>query len=321
MIRISLPLRLGALAVVALMLTACAETRFVMATAKRLGDTPNKSQGSYKVGKPYQIQGVWYYPNEDWNYDETGIASWYGPQFHGKATANGEIFDQWTVSAAHKTLPLPSLVRVTNLENGRSLVIRINDRGPFKPGRIIDLSRRAAQLLGTEVKGTARVRVQILAAESQALAQRAKAGGTQLAKANSPIQSDGMALEPVVTETLSALPSSIPTPNPAPAPVQAAPSFQPTVVANAAARVPVIPTRLYIQAGAFSDLTNAERVKNRLGAVGNVSISTVSVNGQDLYRVRLGPVDSVTVADTMLSRVFDAGYHGARTVVETSTVD
>ena len=91
---------------------------------------------------------------------QTGIASWYGPQFHGKRTANGEYFDQEELTAAHPTLPMPVLVRVTNLENGRSLVVRVNDRGPFVNGREIDLSRKAAELLGYDRKGTARVRVQ-----------------------------------------------------------------------------------------------------------------------------------------------------------------
>src|SRR3974390_2935371 len=115
--------------------------------------------GVYKVGQPYQIDGTWYYPHEQPDYDETGIASWYGPSFHGQHTANGEIFDATGISAAHRTLPMPVNVRVTNLENGRSLVVRVNDRGPFARGRIIDVSEHAAQLLGFYQKGTAKVRV------------------------------------------------------------------------------------------------------------------------------------------------------------------
>ena len=99
------------------------------------------TQGEYKVGKPYQVGGIWYVPREQPNYDQTGVASWYGEQFHMKATANGERFDMATVSAAHTTLPLPSMVEVTNLDNGRKLVVRVNDRGPFVSDRIIDLSR------------------------------------------------------------------------------------------------------------------------------------------------------------------------------------
>ncbi len=115
-----------------------------------------------RVGAPYQVAGIWYYPQADENYDAVGLASWYGPKFHGKRTASGEIFNMNKLTAAHPTLPLPSRVRVTNLANGRSLIVRVNDRGPFARGRIIDLSRRAAQLLGFEKQGTTRVRVQLV---------------------------------------------------------------------------------------------------------------------------------------------------------------
>ncbi len=138
------------------LLSACGGIRFPDHVS------PPPSAAKPKTGQPYRIAGKWYVPRQDWNYDEVGIASWYGPQFHRKRTANGEIFDMNKVSAAHRTLPLPSYVRVTNLENGRAINVRVNDRGPFAKGRIIDLSRRAAQLLGFRKKGTARVRVQII---------------------------------------------------------------------------------------------------------------------------------------------------------------
>ncbi len=111
------------------------------------------------VGRPYRIAGKWYRPAVDNNYDQTGTASWYGPNFHGRLTANGEIFDQFALSAAHPTLPLPSYVRVQNLSNGRSITVRVNDRGPFANNRLIDLSRRSAEVLGFINAGTARVRV------------------------------------------------------------------------------------------------------------------------------------------------------------------
>jgi len=119
----------------------------------------SQRRGSRNVGKPYQIKGVWYHPAEQPDYDEKGIASWYGDQFHGRSTANGERFDMHGVSAAHKTLPLNSMVEVTNLQNGRSMRLRVNDRGPFVEGRIIDLSRQAANELGMLNQGTAMVRV------------------------------------------------------------------------------------------------------------------------------------------------------------------
>lgn len=125
--------------------------------------------GTYKIGNPYKIMGKWYYPQEDYNYSEVGMASWYGEDFHDKKTANGETYDMNTLTAAHRTLPLPSIVRVTNLENGRSLVLRVNDRGPYAKERIIDISKRGAQLLGYQTKGITKVRVDILADESRAL--------------------------------------------------------------------------------------------------------------------------------------------------------
>ena len=118
--------------------------------------------GVRKVGKPYKILGRWYTPKHQPHYDKIGIASWYGKQFHGKKTANGEIFDMNNLTAAHPTLPIPSYVRVTNLSNRRTLILRVNDRGPYAHGRVMDLSRKAAELLDTEAKGTARVRVQYI---------------------------------------------------------------------------------------------------------------------------------------------------------------
>lgn len=115
--------------------------------------------GRAVVGKPYKINGRWYKPRHQPGYNAVGIASWYGPNFHGRKTANGEIYDQTGLSAAHPTLPLPSYVRVTNLTNKRSVIVRVNDRGPFHKTRIIDLSYRTAELLGTRAGGLAKVRV------------------------------------------------------------------------------------------------------------------------------------------------------------------
>jgi len=131
---------------------------------------------SYKVGATYSVKGVTYYPRVDYTYDQIGIASWYGDGFQGQYTANGEIFDMNRVTAAHTTLPLPSIVEVVNLQNNRALHVRINDRGPFVRGRIIDLSRRAAQLLGFEGSGSALVRVRILPQQSLAAAGAAEQG-------------------------------------------------------------------------------------------------------------------------------------------------
>jgi rare lipoprotein A len=127
-----------------------------MTTAKR----PKKGGGRDMVGKPYRVRGKWYTPKEEPGYDKAGLASWYGPNFHGRLTANGEIYDQFHLSAAHPTFPLPSYARVTNKKNGNSVIVRVNDRGPFAHGRIIDLSNQAAELLDMKHEGVAAVRVE-----------------------------------------------------------------------------------------------------------------------------------------------------------------
>ncbi len=154
-----------------LFFVAFSEFRSVVAYPEidKLSNTGPHGRGIYKVGEPYRIKGMWYCPYENYGYRETGMASWYGVGFHGKKTANGEMFDMNTLSAAHRTLPMPSIVVVTNLTNGRVLTVQVNDRGPFVNDRIIDLSRRAAQLLGFEGQGTTWVRVEILAEESHVL--------------------------------------------------------------------------------------------------------------------------------------------------------
>lgn len=156
---------------------------FVLAGCASSGpQTSSNHHGRYRVGypsyrvEPYQVKGVWYTPKVDYDYDETGTASWYGPGFDRQPTADGEIYDMNQVSAAHKTLPLPSIVEVTNLQNGRALRVRVNDRGPFVDGRLIDMSRRSAQLLGFEGSGTAPVRVKIVKDESIQVAEAAKRG-------------------------------------------------------------------------------------------------------------------------------------------------
>jgi len=278
------------------------------------------SHGVYKVGNPYQIGGVWYYPAEDLNYDETGIASWYGQDFHGKYTANGEVFDLNGLTAAHRTLPMPSVVQVTNLENGRTLKVRVNDRGPFARGRIIDLSRRSAQLLGFEGPGTARVRVQVLAPETiqaKLLAERA-AGATVVESAPpvpvAPVTAEKLPVPPgvrVARNDLSVAPRPAQPPSPEPALVLAPPPLPEQVVT-----VPVRATNIYIQAGAFARAENANRLKAKLDNLGTVRVSGSWVNGANFYRVRIGPLGSVGEADRLLDRVVDSGVPEARIVVD-----
>jgi rare lipoprotein A len=127
------------------------------------GEPVPKGGGTYRVGKPYTVGGRIYVPEEDVNYREEGLASWYGDDFHGRLTANGEVFDMESLTAAHPTLPMPCYARVTNLSNGKSLIVRVNDRGPYHGNRLIDVSNKAAQLLEFKGNGVARVRVEYVA--------------------------------------------------------------------------------------------------------------------------------------------------------------
>ncbi len=298
------------LLVVALILLAGCAGRSSLPTAE------TAPHAGYKVGSPYQINGVWYYPAEDFSYDETGIASWYGADFHGKYTANGEVYDLNALTAAHRTLPMPSIVQVINLDNGRSIELRVNDRGPYARNRIIDVSRRAAQLLGFEGVGTAKVRVKILVPESIQAASLARRNGGNMAVAE--------ALPAVPRDSVTAVPL-VPTPTPAtriasrervplspsPPPAVTMASWPETVTA-----VPVRPTQIYIQAGAFARADNALRAKSRLDPLGRVTVTGLRINGMDLYRVRLGPIPTVEEADKLLDGAAAAGLPEARIVID-----
>jgi rare lipoprotein A len=314
----------AALVALVLILAGCTAGRHTPSpTGAVASDASGK--GIYKVGKPYQIDGAWYYPAEDWSYDETGIASWYGEAFHGKDTANGETFDLNAMSAAHRTLPLPTIVQVTNLDNGRSIQIRINDRGPYARGRIIDMSRRSAQLLGFEAQGTAKVRVKVLVPESiQAVSLARHNGGDDkaIAAIDAPkpaplAQVTTQALAPPPGVRAAAPPPTRPLPQPIPAPVvQFAAVAPPPPQAEQIAVVPVKPSQIYIQAGAFSRSDNAMSVKSRIERFGTVKVTGVRSQGVDMYRVRLGPIATVEEADRLLSRVVDSGLAEARIIVD-----
>lgn len=322
-----------------LMLTACAETEFGANIAKNI-TRDTQSQGGYKVGNPYLIDGQEYYPQEQFNYTETGIASWYGPGFHAKQTANGETFDTNELTAAHRTLQMPSLVRVTNLENGRSVVVRVNDRGPFARGRIIDVSSKAADLLGFKGRGTAKVRVETLPAESRRIAEDAKAGrdtrGYEVALNNNPRPANPNApvtLYPDQTglsvQTASAADTmgatsvasveAVPLEPSRVQPVQGhiAPDgrFMPNPVVTQQP-VPASSGNIYVQAGAFGDMTNAERLASKMSAYGPAKVYPTTINGKSFYRVRLGPYNAVPAADAALNQVLLAGTNNAVLVVD-----
>ncbi len=302
----------GSLAVAAIALSAC-----TTATRPPAAVAPHTL---YKVGDPYQINGIWYYPAEDWSYDETGIASWYGEDFHGKYTANGEVFDLNGTTAAHRTLPLPSVVQVTNLENGRSIAVRVNDRGPFARGRIIDMSRRAAQLLGFEGKGTAKVRVKLLVPESiQAASLAGRAGSEpELAAARpSAAPVDKVAAESLPPPPGVAVASAQPAlalPRPAPAATSRQVLADAPPLSDNVMVVPVKPTQIYVQAGAFASMDRAWRLKVQLDAYGKAAITDTKIGSVVVYRVRLGPIATVDQADAMLDKV-GAASPDARIVV------
>lgn len=171
-------LRLAAVPMLCVTLAACGSTSNVKKTARSkeyfpesvygvkasprvaTGNNIPKGGGRFQVGKAYQVKGKWYQPKEDFGYNKTGVASWYGSAFHGRLTANGEVYDKAHLSAAHPTFPLPSYARVTNMENGTSVIVRVNDRGPYEYGRIIDVSSKTADMLDIKRKGSAQVRVQ-----------------------------------------------------------------------------------------------------------------------------------------------------------------
>ncbi len=306
---------------------------------------PSGQGGYYKVGKPYQIAGVWYYPKEDEHYDATGIGSWYGPQFHGKRTANGEVFDQEQLTAAHPTLPMPVLVRVTNLENGRSVVVRVNDRGPFVNGREIDLSRKAAELLGYDRKGTARVRVQFVGRAPLPGIPGSGVDATQAANQETftvpkPPMDESEKTVANVAKTSAVVASALAAPvgvKTAPLEAPAAPASgaasmkpvidnpqgvaasQPPVPDGTVNQVPVpVRTNIFVQAGSFKNFANAETVHQQLLAQGvqNVQVSPTVVDGARYYRVRVGPISDVSTADASLKTITQNGHAGARIVVE-----
>jgi rare lipoprotein A len=228
--------------------------------------------GIYKLGNPYRINGRWYYPEYDPNYDRVGTASWYGEPFHGRQTANGEIFDRDMVTAAHPTLPLPSLVRVVNLQNRRELVVRVNDRGPFVGDRLIDLSQEAARQLGFEGQGLAPVRVQFVSlADAQGAPPR-----------------------PIVRQVRAPLPASPSEPQ-----MQLAASTAPQCHGP------------FIQVGAFAEPARAHRVMAELNALQPMPVTLATLGQDQLARVRLGPIPDPSAAYATLDRLQRSGFSEA----------
>ncbi len=320
--------RILAFALMILCLSGCTEIEYASHLAKgpkgTVSDRHNylAQQGNFKVGKPYTVLGQSYTPRETYEYVETGIASWYGPGFHGSKTASGERYDQREMTAAHRTLQMPSLVRVTNLGNGKSVIVRVNDRGPFSKGRVMDVSELAAKNLGMIGPGTAKVKIELLPAESKAIAAAARNG----------VKTNGV--EVVMNQT-GRLPDSykqymqgsyqVASNAPVVPPVYAATAdgpvpghlnqgnFYPDPVVT---QQPVTSNNIYIQAGAFGSADNANRLAMRLSSYANAKVEPVNYSGRTLYKVKLGPLGSVQNADSVLNRVLAGGQSDAIIVVQ-----
>lgn len=302
-------------------LGGCAQTQLAAHFMK--SDPVPTPGGSYKVGRPYQVNGTTYVPRVEPDYAETGVASWYGADFHGKSTANGDIYNMNALTAAHRTLPMPSKVRVTNLENGRTMILTVNDRGPFVKDRVIDVSRRAAQLLGFRTAGTARVRVEAVPDQ------------TRSAALSIPQPVARVATEPTIEVALASesQPASYPilhnvkiTTMEAPAGVRVIDSG--SVVSATALAPPTPVTRAaialanesargwFVQGGAFRDQTNAVRLSQSLSKFGPTRIKAVVVDGTTYYRVHVGPIYDPRSADKLLVQVVEAGHDGARLIID-----
>ena len=277
-------------------LASCTETTFLINSAKRMGSWGDDP--IYKVGNPYKINGKWYYPAINYDYDEIGMASWYGPGFHGKKTANGEIFNQNIVSAAHRTLPLPSIVKVTNLDNGKVLsFVRVNDRGPFARNRIIDLSKEAAKQLGFVNKGVAKVRVEILEDESRKFVN-------ELVKSNK--NAKAAVVQEVEKKDLS---------------VNSNKSFKSNkeimksnVDDELDENFVLKNNDIAIQVGAFSDHRNAKSLIEKLSEF-KAYIKREFIDNKYIYRVRIGPLGDLSEANQLKDKLFDLGYTSSHLVM------
>ncbi|HTI79042.1 MAG TPA: septal ring lytic transglycosylase RlpA family protein [Acetobacteraceae bacterium] len=264
----------------------------------------------YVLGAPYQAGGVWYYPREDFSLRQTGLASVYGSG-HPDLTADGEAFDQSVLAAGHQTVQLPAIARVTNLENGRQVVVRINDRGPATPHRVLEVTRRTANLLGFPPNGVVRVRVEVLADQSQAAVD---------AVPGAP------ALQIIAAPRGEVTKSDLPAPgSAAPMPAVVAPKVAASAVVSSSApplRLPEVvsqgqpdPGTLYVELSDFQNYRYANMQRARVAGLG-ARIDTRHENAALVYRVLIGPINTVQQADSVLDQVLAAGVTDARIVVE-----
>jgi len=264
----------------------------------------------------YDVMGKRYFVlSSSMGYVERGVASWYGPGFHKVRTSTGEPYDMYAMTAAHKTLPLPAYVRVTNLQNGRSIVVRVNDRGPFVGNRIIDLSYTAAAKLDMLRNGTAMVEVRSLEplpADTPLLAQSTAPAATPNAVPNA-VPNSAPVAAPLTETPLIAAAEAAPTAAANPPPPGAAPDSSSSGISTVA-----VPRTLFIQAGAFSDPQNAERLMQKLsgGGYGKVFVRDNEIAGRRMYRVRIGPVPDVAEFDRIVAALERVGINDAHLALD-----
>lgn len=269
----------------------------------------------YLVGEPYRMGGVWSYPREDFSLVETGLAVRHtGPAGFAAATANGEGWSAGRVLGAHRTLQLPAVVTVTNLENGRSLAVRLNDRGPVHAGRVIGLSDRAADLLGLPRGGTAQVRIAVDPDLSRALSDAAP--GRPVDR----VAIDTAPRAAVAAESLAPPPGARGGSGAAPRSASEAAAVTPAAARPADVALPETvtagaprPGRLFVEAGTFSRADAAQRLSARLPGG---RVESFGLRGERQFRVRLGPFGDVASADAALERTLASGVSGARILVD-----
>lgn len=270
---------------------------------------PAPTGAHYTVGYPWQAQGEWHYPRAFGSYDRTGLAAVIPPG-HDAATSDGEAFHQRGLMAQSPDLPLPSLVRVTNLVNGRSLIVRVDDRGPAMPGRILAVTRNAAERLGFPEGGVVEVRVRLLAGPSSALQMNLGAGPHLKTAPVASVQAS--ALPPPPGASGSAGAASLGTP--AAAPLAATPPAETVALSGVVRQGAPDPGPLYVEMGGFGSGTDAQALLARLyGMAGNVV--PAPREGRTLYAVRLGPYHSVAAADAALRAVLARGVPDPEIVV------
>lgn len=306
------------------LLSACSELELGSHLAKTMGGDTRPTTGDFKVGNPYKIKGETYYPAEKYHFSQTGVASWYGPGFHGKRTANGEIFNRNELTAAHKTLQMPSMVRVTNLDNGKSIIVRVNDRGPFSDNRVIDLSEKAAEVIGMKQAGTARVRIDVMEKESRQVASAARKGlstrGTELALNRGRKLDAHMALDvamPVSKPSTNRIAFAQPRLN------NSTQMFDSILVSQAYAAPVKKPNYqnasvhpVFVHVGEFVNQDNAYTMRNSLRNIAEPTtvVAMTLPNNTRVYRLKIGPVDNEARANDIIAILSRQGRQASMVV-------